>query len=84
MPQRMNGINGTLLPCQPIRRLSVIEGRIQTISATPSNLTRVRRCAMVTSRIWFAAAQKAELSCWPVDPADVDADAARSRSEQGP
>jgi len=39
---------------------------------------------MVTSRIWFAAAQKAELSCWPVDPADVDADAARSRSEQGP
>ncbi|MGO8975920.1 MAG: hypothetical protein ACLQNV_20640, partial [Steroidobacteraceae bacterium] len=51
------------LPRHLVRRseMSAIGWRIQSISATPSNPYEVRRCAMVTSRIWFTAAQKAEL-----------------------
>src|SRR5262245_38674058 len=45
----------------PLALRSAFKRRIQLVSATPSNLMRVRRCAMVTSRIRFTAAQKAEL-----------------------
>src|SRR6516162_4028059 len=45
--------NGTIS-----RSMAILPRRIQPISATPYE---VRRCAMVTSRIWFTAAQKAEL-----------------------
>src|SRR5262249_39805760 len=37
--------------------MSVLGRRIQLVSATPSNSCEVRRCAMMTSRIWFTAAQ---------------------------
>jgi hypothetical protein len=43
---------------------SAITRRIQPVSATPSNLTWGGRCGMVTSRIWFTAAQKAELQSY--------------------
>src|ERR1700750_747328 len=41
--------------------MSAFRGCVQPVSATPSNLMRSGGCAMVTSRIRFTAAQKAEL-----------------------
>src|SRR5262249_951061 len=52
---------GTKLTSRDVRYWSAYGWRIQLVSATPSNSCEVRRGAMVTSRIWFTAAQKAEL-----------------------
>src|SRR6516164_2504095 len=46
-------------PKQTTLAMSAFRGCVQPVSATPSNL--MRRCAMVTSRIRFTAARKAEL-----------------------